>query len=157
MYLEEMKSLPAIFPSLKETGFYVAGFNWFVDYVGIPLVMIGLTISEKLTKPLSKFFEWGLKTFSKKPYGTMLLLESTGLKNKRPTSIRITLSHKDAYLLTAIPVVACLLQYLELGNRKPGLWFQAHFVEPEKFIKDIQRLGIQLSIEEFNIHRQNIT
>jgi len=150
MYLEEMKALPAIFPSLRETGFYVAGFNWFIDYIGIPLVIIALAISEKLTKPLSKFFEWGLKTFSKPPYGTMLTLQAAGLKNEKHVLLSITLFHKDAYMLTAIPVVACLLQYLEMGIRKPGLWFQAHFVDPKKFVKDIQRLGVQILIEQIS-------
>lgn len=148
MHLEEMRSLPEIFSSLKETGFYVAGFNWFVDYIGIPVVMIALALSGKLKEPLSKFFEWGLKTFGRQPYGTRLVLEATGSKNKRPTSVKISLSHEDAYMLTAIPVVACLLQYLEIGNQKPGLWFQANFVECKRFINDIQRLGIQLSVEE---------
>jgi saccharopine dehydrogenase (NAD+, L-lysine-forming) len=58
--------------------------------------------------------------------------------------LRITLSHEDGYLLTAVPVVACLLQYLKSTIRQPGLWFQANIVEPKEFLEDMKRMGIQV-------------
>ena len=62
MMLEEMKFLPKDIPSLKETGFFVGGFNWFVNYISIPFVLISLKISESLfSKPSVKLFEFGLK------------------------------------------------------------------------------------------------
>ena len=52
--------------------------------------------------------------------------------------------HKDAYMFTAIPVTACLLQYIDGSIRKPGLWTQANIVEPNRLIKDMERMGVQI-------------
>lgn len=144
MFLEELRSLPETFPSLKETGFFVGGFNWVTDYIVIPLAIAALRIwPEKAAKPLGRLFEYSLKTFAKPPYGTLLLLQAKGWKDGKQKQMRMLLSHEDGYALTAIPVAACLLQYLE-GGPKPGLWFQAHFPEPERFLRDMERLGVNV-------------
>ncbi len=63
-------------------------------------------------------------------------------------ALTIQLSHTDGYFLTAVPVVACLKQYLTGSIKKPGVWFQANIVEPELFIKDIEKMGIKLNIKK---------
>jgi saccharopine dehydrogenase-like NADP-dependent oxidoreductase len=45
MFLEEMRSLPEDFPSLRETGFYVGGFNPFVDWVVMPLCLLAMRVA----------------------------------------------------------------------------------------------------------------
>jgi saccharopine dehydrogenase (NAD+, L-lysine-forming) len=55
--------------------------------------------------------------------------------------------HEDSYVLTAAPVVACLLQYLDGSLQKPGLWRQAAIVEPVRFFEDIARFGVQIKKE----------
>ena len=45
MLLEEMRFIPESFPSLQETGFYVGGFNWFVDWLVFPLLVMMLKIA----------------------------------------------------------------------------------------------------------------
>jgi saccharopine dehydrogenase (NAD+, L-lysine-forming) len=50
-------------------------------------------------------------------------------------------------MLTAIPVIACLLQYLDGSLRKPGLWTQANIVEPNRLMTDMERLGVDVRIE----------
>jgi saccharopine dehydrogenase (NAD+, L-lysine-forming) len=42
--------------------------------------------------------------------------------------------------------VACLLQYLDGSIRKPGLWLQANLVEPNRLLKDLERLGVAVEI-----------
>lgn len=147
MMLEEMRDLPELFPSLQETSFNVGSFNWFVDWVIMPLAMFGMKLwPQAALKPMSRWMHWGLQTFSKPPYGTLLKVEANGEKDGRPKTVQVTISHPDGYLFTAIPVAACLLQYLDGSIDKPGLWMQALVVEPTRFMADMQRMGIMVKI-----------
>ena len=149
MFLEEMRALPEMFPSLQETGFFVGGFNWFTDWLVMPLAMVvqkawpvgGL-------KQMAKLMQWGLKTFSRPPFGILLKVEAQGVKNRQAKALDVTLYHPDGYLFTAIPVAACLLQYLDGTGRKPGLWTQAHLVEPVRLMRDMQRMGVDIQSTE---------
>ncbi len=147
MFLEELRFLPEIFPDLKDTGFFVGGFNWFADYIVMPLGMTVLALwPQKAKKPFGSLFEFSLRAFSKPPYGTMLRLEATGWKHGRKEKMSIELFHEDGYAFTAIPVTACLLQYLDGSIRKPGLGFQAIVVEPRRFLSDMERMGVTVNI-----------
>jgi saccharopine dehydrogenase (NAD+, L-lysine-forming) len=57
--------------------------------------------------------------------------------------VQTTVAHPDGYELTAIPVVATLLQYLDGSARKSGLWMMGHFVEPTRLMKDMAIMGVQ--------------
>lgn len=149
MFLKEMRPLPEMLPSLRETGFFIAGINWFVDYVVMIIGWLALKICpQRAIKPVGKLLAWGLDTFSKPPYGIILLLEAHGWKDQKYTNLRLKLIHKDGYVMTAVSVVACLLQYLDGSIKKPGLWLQANVVEPERMIKDIERLGVTVEIDK---------
>jgi len=154
MDLPEMHPLPDLYPDLIETGFFVGGFNWFVDWIASPLALIALKIApQKGLSLATKLMDWGLKSFSKPPYGTVLKLKSSGIKNNRNLDIEITISHADGYALTAIPMAACLLQYIDGEINKPGLWYQALAVEPKRFITDIERLGALVKVQHKDQHK----
>lgn len=148
MFLEELKLLPDSIPSLRETGFYISGFNWMTDYIIIPIDLAVFRIFKEQARILMKnFFVWSLRNFSKPPFGAVIQLEGQGLKDGQNRSIQMRLKHDDAYVLTAIPVVACLLQYLNESIRRPGLWCQANLVESKQFFDDINRLGVKVSLQ----------
>ena len=146
MFLEEMRSLPEIYPGLAETGFYVGGFNWFVDWIITPLALAALKISPgKTLRPMARWIRWGLNTFSKPPYGTLLKAELSGTRQGRARRAELSLYHPDGYLLTAIPVVACLMQILDGSARRPGLWLQAHIAEPARLMQDMKLMGVEIT------------
>jgi saccharopine dehydrogenase (NAD+, L-lysine-forming) len=149
MLLEEMRSLPTIFPELRETGFYVGSFNWFTDWVIMPIAMVAIKVwPNAAKKPMARWMHWGLKRFSKPPFATILQVEVSGRKDGHPKRVRIRISHDDGYMFTAIPVVACMMQYLDGTIAKPGLWWQALCVEPLRFMMDMQRMGIKVTQDE---------
>lgn len=143
MFLEEMREIPAQFPEIRETGFYVGGFNWVVDWFISPLIMVALKLwPSRAKRPMGRLMLWGLRTFGKPPYGTLLKAEVRGRKDGQPKAVDLLLYHEDGYAFTAIPAAACLLQVLDGSIRRPGLWLQANAVEPERFMGDLERLGI---------------
>jgi saccharopine dehydrogenase (NAD+, L-lysine-forming) len=148
MFLEEMRPIPDLYPDLEETGFFVGGFNWFVDWFISPLVMVMARISPQRGVEMgASLMRWGLDIFSKPPYGTLLKLEARGIQGGEQKSLDVVVYHKDGYMITAIPVAACLLQYLDGTIRKPGLWFQALVVEPERFMSDMERMGVDIQVQ----------
>ncbi len=147
MFLEEMRALPEQIPGLQETGFSVGGFNWFVDWVMSPLFLAGLWLAPRRSaRPLGRLMGWALRTFSRPPYGVVLQLEAAGWRGNHRHEAVLALSQADGYEATAIPVVACLLQWLDGTLAPPGLWLQAQAVEPQRFLADLVRLGYGVEV-----------
>ncbi len=142
MMLEEMRGLPERYPSLIETGFFMGGFNWFVDTVGMGLAWVGLRLlGNAAVKPAAALTSWGLRTFARPPFGAVVVAEASGWKGGRQVTVRQRVAHTDSYMLTAIPVAACVLQYLDGTLSRPGLWLQALVAQPRRLLDDMARLG----------------
>jgi len=148
MGLDEMRDLPELIPSLQDTGFFVGGFNWFTDWFIMPIVGVGVKISAKWKRPLGRLLLWSLHKFSQPPYGTVLRMEARGTKHGQPYPLDLQMIHEDGYVFTAIPAVACLLQLLDGSIRQPGLHWQGLLVEPERFLADMARMGIDIEENE---------
>ena len=148
MFFEEMRDLPRQYPSLRELGFYMAGSNWLTDWVITPVVMLGLKLAPvRGVRPMGKLMWWGMQHLGRPPYTVLLKVEATGEKNGQPARVELTVSHPDGYELTAVPVAACLMQWLDGSARKPGLWMMGHLAEPLRLFEDMQRMGVEVSEE----------
>lgn len=145
MMLEEMQALPEMFPSLRETGFYVAGFNWFVDWVVMPLLWLSGKVAPRLwMKPMAHLLYWGARLHASPPYGAVVKLEACGWQGDQRQQLFLQLFHPDPYLFTAIAAVAGVLQYLRGHGRKSGLWFAGHLYDPQEALQDMQRMGVKV-------------
>lgn len=146
MFFEEMRILPEAYPSLDRTGFYISGFGWFTDMIIIPIVMLSLKLFPRPAEiPMSKLVLWSLEQFSRPPYGVVMKLEASGYKGNRPEMVDVRLFHKDGYWFTAIPVAACLLQYLQGAICKPGLHLMGNLVNPTRLVNDMKMMGIRIT------------
>jgi len=148
MFFEELRALPELYPSLKETGFYISGSNWFTDLLITPIVMLGLKIAPKrLITPMGKLMWWGMQQ-SPPPYVVALKVEAKGLKNDQPAQVQARIEHADGYELTAIPVVAYLLQYMDKSARRPGVHMMGQLAEPVRLFEDMKRMGVHMIVGE---------
>jgi saccharopine dehydrogenase (NAD+, L-lysine-forming) len=154
MFFEELRDIPNMYPTLKETGFYIAGSNWFTDGIITPLVFWGLKLApQRGIRPLGKLMWWGMGK-SKPPYVVALKVEAKGQLAGSQAQVQARVAHLDGYELTAIPVVAYLLQYLDKTARKDGVHLMGHIVDPERLFKDMQKMGAQV-IESLDLISTN--
>jgi saccharopine dehydrogenase (NAD+, L-lysine-forming) len=133
--------LPALLPSLRNSGFYIAGFGATIDWLFMPLAFLFLSLFPRALEPVARFFAWGLRTFGGHANEATLAVTGAGSTGK----IEIRITYADPYELTVLPVVACLKQ-IAANGAKPGLWRQALFVEPLFFWQEMQRLGVKVRI-----------
>lgn len=146
MFFEELRGLPALYPSLRNVGFYMSQTQWFLDWVITPIVFMGLKLAPKRgVRPLGRLMWWGMQRLPKPPYHVLLRVEAHGEKNGKPCTVTATVSHPDGYELTAIPVVACLEQFIDGSARRPGLWMMGHAVEPRRLFSDMEQMGVDIS------------
>ena len=139
---DELRGLPDQHGSLVELSLWAAGFNWFVDTVGLGIGMLALRVfGERAVRPVSRALGFGLRRFSRPPWGAVMLVEAGGWKKGRLVGVQGVVSHTDVYALTAISAAATVLQYLDGSIRRPGLWQQGLIVDPRRFMADLERLG----------------
>ena len=143
MGLAEMHELTCLFPQLKEAGFWIAGFNPFTDYLVFPIIWLGMKLfPHQLKSPLSSLLRWSMHKFSKPPYGVILKLE--GDLNKPDTCELMRVSHPDAYVVTAAPIVSTILQMIDGSISRSGVFLQAIIVDTDRLFNDLLNFGIEV-------------
>lgn len=143
MFFEELRALPEMYPSLKEVGFYMSEMHWMTDWVIMPICWIWLKLMPRAARPIGKLLWWSMGAFHKPPYRVELQIQAAGIRDGRLAEVRASVAHPDGYELTAISVVAALLQYLDGSARKPGLWIMGHLIDPLRLLKDMENMGVQ--------------
>ena len=142
MFFEELRCIPDMYPSLKDAGFYISGSNLLADLILTPIIMMGLKLAPKRgIRPLGKLMWWAMNR-SRPPYRVILKVEATGQINGRPVQVEASIEHEDGYELTAIPVVAFLMEYNQI--RQPGLHMMGHLAEPSCLFNDMERMGVRV-------------
>ena len=146
MALEELRLLPEHVPSLRDCGFYVAGFNPVVDNVIMPLGMVVMKVAPGLlAEPCAGVMSWALRRFARPPYGVVWRVEAAGRDTAgTPLGAVVRLEHADGYWLTAAAAACCLLQRLDGTLSDPGLHLQALAVDPQRLLADLQTMGVRL-------------
>lgn len=140
--LDEMLRLPERFPSLRVTGFFLAGFDPWTDWVTFPFLFAAMRLSGgRAAAPLGRWLFRSMRRGARPPYGVVLTLRASCEGGE---TLRLRLSHADGYAMTAIPVQATLRQWRD--RRPPGLHHQAWFVEPERFLADLAGLGVEVTL-----------
>lgn len=140
MYMEELGEVQRALPGLRDVGFWVAGFGPLVDWVTMPAAIVLLKLGRWARSPAAWLLAAGLRRFGVTRGGSVVLLEAEG---EGGATLRLRLQCADAYVLTAAPAVAAILQWSEA--RRPGLHTQAGFVDPERFVADLPSLGVAVS------------
>ena len=143
--MAELRRLTELMPDLKNTGFFVAGFNWFADYLITPLIMLSSRIAPRQTEAtLGRLLSWSTKWFSRPPYGTVVQVDTEGQRDGQPVRFRLSLFHEDAYVLTAVPTVAMIKQMLS-EKTQPGIHLMGLCCDPVQLIEDIERTDVSIT------------
>lgn len=151
MMLPEMRALPGLIPELKQTGLFIAGWNWFADYLVTPLLLVGAKLAPQLSaKPLGHLLAWATRAFAQAPYGTVLQLDAAGKQGDRTTQMTLFLRHADEYEFTVIPTVSMIKQMLNGSTRQPGIHLMGLLCDPEALLADMERMGVVIEQEHFN-------
>jgi saccharopine dehydrogenase-like NADP-dependent oxidoreductase len=145
MDLDEMKPLPERIPTLRRTGFLIAGSDPVTNWIVSPLMMAGLGLLPRVRlETWGRLYCWSIRTFARPPYGTLVQLDAEGREDGRRVRLRLALHHEDGYELTAIPVVAMVRQLLDGSARQPGLHLMGLLVEPERLLQDCEAMGVRV-------------
>lgn len=151
--MPELRRLPELLPDLKNTGFFVAGFNWVADYLVTPLIMLRSRIAPRQPASwLGRLLSWSTRAFARPPYGTVVQVEADGQCDEQPARFRLSMFHEDAYALTAVPTVAMIKQMLR-DQLQPGIRLMGLCCDPVRLFSDIERMGISITQQLETIHQ----
>ncbi len=143
--MPELRLLTEQLPNLRNSGFFVAGFNWFADYVVMPLIMLNARIKSRFIEvALGKLLSWSTRKFSKPPFGTIVQLDAEGRIDGEQSHLRVSLFHRDSYAMTTIPAVSMIKQMLN-GELAAGIHLMGLCCDPDNLIEDLGRSEIEVT------------
>jgi hypothetical protein len=145
-FSEELRDIPAMFPSLQDAGGYLS-VNWFVDRVALPAAVVLVKVApERGRRPASRFIGWGMRRFARPPFGAVLVLDATGESDGSPTMVRVVVTHRSEYEATGEVVATYVSHWTDpaSGARRPGIHIMGHIVEPESFLWDLAGRGFDI-------------
>lgn len=143
--IPELRLLAGAMPGLNRTGFFVAGFNWFADFLVTPSIMLSARLAPRYRgTSLGRLLAWSTKKFARPPYGTVVQVDAHGEHDGAPVFLRLALFHESAYALTAIPTVAVIRQMLA-GRVDPGIHLMGLGCDPTELLDDIERMGVAIT------------
>lgn len=142
--LIEMRELPERL-GLERLGSYAAGVGPIVDLLIVAFGAGKLGRIDSATRLGARLVMGANRRFTKAPFGVHVKLEAEGTIDGDPRRLDVVLAHEDGYVITAIPLVACVLQLLDGSIRRPGLHYMGSAVDPQRLLDDMRRLGLRVS------------
>ncbi|CAE7213952.1 unnamed protein product [Symbiodinium necroappetens] len=142
----ELEALEVASLGLRDAASYAAGFNWFVDYLVLPSAMV---LGRRSVDCLTGIFNWAVRFFGARGDGVVFRAELEGTSQKGQSRRHsVTITSPDAYDFTAVAVVSCVAQILDGSIIPPGLHLMGSVVDPDRTLRDVQRMGATLSWED---------
>ena len=144
MEFAELRELPGRL-DMRSLGGYAAGVNPVLDAFSILFALGRLGRFPRAVRIGGKLMVWANRRFTKPPFGVQLKLEAEGAIDGTPGRLDVVLGHEDGYVITAIPMVAFVLQFLDGSARRPGLHNMGNEVDPHRLLGDMRRMGLRVS------------
>jgi hypothetical protein len=141
--LLELVRLPVEEFGLENLGSFAAGCNPVVDQLVLVWTVTGLYKTGLGLRLGTRIARWASR-FTKPPFRTLIQAEAEARDGGR---LRVQVGHEDAYVATAIPVAACVMQMLDDDlSSASGLFLMGHLLETERFLQDIQMMGMDVTV-----------
>jgi saccharopine dehydrogenase (NAD+, L-lysine-forming) len=143
--LDEIRALPDLLPDLHALGFGVSGFDPVTDVVVTPLLLAGARLGPWTYPALERALVASTARFGREPYGVAVQCDAVGTLDGRPSTLRLSLRHDDAYELTGIPVVSVVEQVLDGSLAPPGLHLAGLAADPARLVRDCADMGVTVA------------
>ncbi|MBI2482930.1 saccharopine dehydrogenase NADP-binding domain-containing protein [Candidatus Uhrbacteria bacterium] len=143
--MPELRTVPESL-GLRKVMTVVGGFGGPTDLLLMalmPIAMIAYRIRPGWgRRTFARWFVRCANRFLRGAPGIVFLVDAEGQVQGRARRLRIRAEHADPFAFTAIPVIACIRQYL--AQHQSGLFAMGNFVDPEPLLADMERMGIRI-------------
>lgn len=147
VHLNELKNLPQKL-GIESLSLYQGSLNPVSDGLLLLWKLLSFLRSARMLSRFVRLFLWTTRRFTQRPFGLVQQVTADGMKDGRSQKFTATLSQREMYLATAIPVVAAACQILDGTIKQAGLQFMGHAVQPRRFIDDMAQFGMGVAVEE---------